>query len=103
MVPKYSDEEVNFVLACLRTCEDNLWETILGCIIEDDILVGVALLVAKRPYYSEEEELPCCRPGIQKVQFTFEINNLFRLLHDRLILLRSNTDIFSNDDISSMR
>ena len=45
-VPKYLDEEVDFVLACLRTCEDNLWETILGCIIEDDVLVGVAVLAA---------------------------------------------------------
>ena len=47
--PKYLDEEGDFVLACLRTCEGNLWETILGCIIEDDVLVGVAVLVAKGP------------------------------------------------------
>ena len=33
-VSKYLDEEGDFVLACLRTCEDNLWETILGCIIQ---------------------------------------------------------------------
>ena len=39
----------------LRTCEGNLWENILGCIIEDDVLAGVAVLVAKSPYcYSEE-------------------------------------------------
>ena len=33
-------EEGDFVLACLRTCESNLSETILGCIIEDDVLVA---------------------------------------------------------------
>ena len=46
-VPRYLDEEVDFVLACLRTCKDNLWEAALGCIIEEDVLVGVAVLVAE--------------------------------------------------------
>ena len=45
-VPKYLDAEGDFVLACLRTFESSLWETILGCIIEGDVLVGVAVLVA---------------------------------------------------------
>ena len=45
-VSKYLDEEGDFVLACLRTCEDNLWETILGCIIQDDSLASFAVLVA---------------------------------------------------------
>ena len=49
MVPKYLDEEGDFVLACLRTCEGNLWETMFGCIIQDDVLAGVAVLVAKGP------------------------------------------------------
>ena len=44
-LPKYSDEE-DFSLACLRTCGGNLWETILDCIIQDDVLAGVAILVA---------------------------------------------------------
>ena len=44
-VPKYLDEEGDFVLACLRACEGNLWETILGCIKQDDVLAGVAVLV----------------------------------------------------------
>ena len=48
-VPKYLDEEGDFVLAFLRTCEGNLWETILGCIIRDDVPAGVAVLVAKGP------------------------------------------------------
>ena len=41
---KYLHEEGEF--------EGSLWETILGCIIEDDIVVlvvGVAVLVAKGP------------------------------------------------------
>ena len=33
-------------MAYLRTCEGNLWETILGCIKEDHGLAGVAVLVA---------------------------------------------------------
>ena len=45
-VPTYLDEEGGFVLACLRTYEGNLWETRLGCIIQDDVLAGVAVLVA---------------------------------------------------------
>ena len=49
-VPKYLDEEGDFVFACLRTCESNLSETILGCIIQDDVLAGVAVLLAYRPY-----------------------------------------------------
>ena len=56
-VPKYLDEEGDFFVACLRTCEDNLWETILGCIIEDDVLVAVAFLVAKGPYYTSQGHL----------------------------------------------
>ena len=48
-VPAYLDEAEDFVLACLRTCEGNLWETILDCIIQDDVLVGVAVLVANSP------------------------------------------------------
>ena len=43
---KVYDEEGDFVLACLRTCEGNLWKTILGCILEDDLLAGIAVLVA---------------------------------------------------------
>ena len=46
----YLDEEGDFVLACLRTCEGNLWETILGCLIQDDVLLSVAVLVAESPY-----------------------------------------------------
>ena len=45
-VPKHLDEEGDFVWACLRTCEGNLWETILGCVIQDDVVPGVAVLVA---------------------------------------------------------
>ena len=45
-VAKYLDEEGDFVLACLRIREGNLWETILGCNIEDDVLAGDAVLVA---------------------------------------------------------
>ena len=44
-LPEYLDEG-DFGLACLRTCEGNLWETIFGCIIEDHVLAGVAVLVA---------------------------------------------------------
>ena len=47
----YLDEEGDFVLACLRTCKGNLWETILGCTIQDDILAGVAVLAALSPLY----------------------------------------------------
>ena len=45
-VLKYIDEEGDFVLACLRTCEGNSWEIIFGCIIQDDVLAGVAVLLA---------------------------------------------------------
>ena len=45
-VPKYLDEEGDFVLACLRTGKGNLWETILVCILQDDVLADVAILVA---------------------------------------------------------
>ena len=48
-VPAYLDEEGDFVLACLRTCEGKLWEALLGCVIQDDVLAGVAILVAKSP------------------------------------------------------
>ena len=48
-VPTHLGEEGEFVLACLRTCEGNLWETIIGCIIQDDVLAGVAVLVAEGP------------------------------------------------------
>ena len=41
-------------MACLKTCEGNLWETILGCIIQFNVLAGVAVLVAKSPYRREE-------------------------------------------------
>ena len=44
---KYLDEEGDFVLAC---CEGNLWATMLGCIIHDDVLAGVTVPVAKSPY-----------------------------------------------------
>ena len=44
-VPTYFDEG-DFVLACLRTCEGNLWETILSYKIQDLVLAGVAVLVA---------------------------------------------------------
>ena len=59
-VLEYLVEEGDFSLACLRTCvflnkprksllsskSGNLWQTILGCLIQDDVLVGVAVLVA---------------------------------------------------------
>ena len=32
MVPKYLDEEGDFVLACSRTCEGNLWETMFSVV-----------------------------------------------------------------------
>ena len=48
-VPKYLDEDGDFVLPCFRTCEGNLWETILGCIIQDDVLAGVAVLFIQSP------------------------------------------------------
>ena len=48
-VPAYLDEEGDLVLACLRIWEGNLWETILGCMIQDDVLGSVAVLVAKSP------------------------------------------------------
>ena len=40
----------DLVSSCLRTCRGNLWETILNCIIQDDVLLGVAVLVAKGAY-----------------------------------------------------
>ena len=39
-VPKYLDEEGDFALACLITCEGNLLETLLGCIVQDDVTSG---------------------------------------------------------------
>ena len=48
-VPAHLDEEGDFFSSRLRTCEGNLWETILYCIVKDDVLLGVAVLVAKGP------------------------------------------------------
>ena len=48
-VPAYLDEEEDFVLACLTTHEGNLWETVFSCIIQDDVLTGVVVLLAKGP------------------------------------------------------
>ena len=41
----YLDEEEDFVLACLRTCGGHMRETIRGCIMQDVVLAGVAVLV----------------------------------------------------------
>ena len=86
-VPPYLDEEGDFVLACLRTCESNLWETILGCILyQDDVLLGVAFLVDKSPYLhtskaevifgkyiiqSRENAVLCCTCLCRRTQIFF--------------------------------
>ena len=48
-VPKYLDGEGDFVLSWLRICEGKVWETVLVCIIQDDVLAGVAVVAAYSP------------------------------------------------------
>ena len=69
-------------MASLISCKGNLSETILGCIIEDDVLVGVAVLFAKGPYLptTMSPRLPFGLQKLVAVSEVLEISGNIQLL-----------------------
>ena len=57
-IPKYLDEEEDFVLACLRTCERNWWMTILCSINKTTLWLALPSLLIKSEAWSRSSSTP---------------------------------------------